>query len=391
MLVMLLFDNKNRSVEGPAPNNHNEYQYYDESSRKEIGLIREVLNDWFARYPEGGQAELRARFEREFQDPFYELLIHELLRRHNFELQPHPTLDWTNRHPEFLATNNEAQFYVEAKVVRGQSAGEASLEKLTATLYDEINKLQLRDFFLHIETVVFKSGMQPSGKRVKNFISESVPQYDPDEVMARLVRLVGLRDRPHIVFEDDDVLLEISLIPKSPEARGKAGRAIGMISGNPNWGKIDQRLRDAVKEKGCRYGDFDRPYLICVNIVGDEPPDDDDVFNALFGTLHFRFSRNVPNADPVPYRESDGAFFSKRAGANVGAVLITRTGISNVANARHWLVKNPNARHEFPVQSLRFHSFVVNEVQLEPRGGLTIGEVLGLKPGWPQEKNSTRA
>lgn len=44
---ILLFDEKIRTLEGPADNNADIYQYYNDSSRSDVANVRVLLENWF--------------------------------------------------------------------------------------------------------------------------------------------------------------------------------------------------------------------------------------------------------------------------------------------------------------------------------------------------------
>ena len=89
---------------------------------------------------------------------------------------------------------------------------------------------------------------------------------------------------PTFTWPEPDFNLTFSPIPKSEEARGRAGvRPVGAIM------PLDIRLvrthddiRAAVEGKATKYGATDLPLVIAVNVV-DDFFDDVDVLNALFG------------------------------------------------------------------------------------------------------------
>lgn len=380
---MSLFDSMVRTDTGPAPHFHNSFEFYNANARDEVGAIRSVLNSWFESYPSSHQADLKNRLRKDFSSPFFELFVHELFRRQGFTLEPHPTLAWSAKRPEFLATGKGVDFYIEAKEITGKSDSERSAENMASTLYDQINLVESRNFFVWIRELVLKSGSQPSGKAVQRFMNETLPKYGPDAVQEQLDRF-GLGGFTDITYEDDDLKLVFALVPKKAEARGKLGRLIGIYPSISFFGNTDIKLRKAIDEKGSKYGSFDKPFLICVNVVGGDAADDDDVYNALFGTLKFTISKNPANREVRPLRESDGVFFtpSTMAGTNVSAVLITRIFPSNLHTARHWLVKNPNAKHELDLHLMEITGQEVVECEIIEIPKKTIRELFELSENW---------
>lgn len=85
---MSLFDTDDaidRSDGGPAAYSESHFSYLNRSGRQDVGVIRTLLEGWFARYPIAHQSELRARFRSVDAVPhhtaFFELYLHELLTR----------------------------------------------------------------------------------------------------------------------------------------------------------------------------------------------------------------------------------------------------------------------------------------------------------------------
>jgi len=80
---MTLFDDSERSDLSARRRNQPLFEYYNLTARRPFGLVRELLESWFSRFPETERTELRARFrsgnDGGFHSAFFELYIHELL------------------------------------------------------------------------------------------------------------------------------------------------------------------------------------------------------------------------------------------------------------------------------------------------------------------------
>lgn len=80
LVVMKLFDEISRNYLAPARYGEPDFDYYNRSSNEPICRIRDVLEDWFSRYPPSEQSELRRRFrsndERHHSSAFFELWLH---------------------------------------------------------------------------------------------------------------------------------------------------------------------------------------------------------------------------------------------------------------------------------------------------------------------------
>src|SRR5690606_10396387 len=201
------------------------------------------------------------RSQTSFSSPFFELFLHEFFRRQDFTLEPHPILPDTTKRPDFLVRGHGLEFYLEAKESTDKSESEKSIENRINQLYDQINKMNTPNFFFRINELFLKSTNQPSGKKIVKYIENQLPRFDPDE-LAKTLQLTGLENLETITYEDIDVKLVISLIPKSPNARGKEGlRPIGIYPFDSYWGGADTSIKTSIEKKATRYGELDKPYL----------------------------------------------------------------------------------------------------------------------------------
>ncbi|MCX2727047.1 hypothetical protein OO015_05995 [Thermomicrobium sp. 4228-Ro] len=82
--------------------------------------IRSLLESWFVRIPEPARTDIRSRFWE--RDPrlalaaFWELYLHELFRRHGYQLMLHPATGRRGPRPDFLVARANEVFYVEALI-----------------------------------------------------------------------------------------------------------------------------------------------------------------------------------------------------------------------------------------------------------------------------------
>jgi len=121
---MVLFPDKIRTDLTYATPCERSYSFLNRSGLEKFVVVREKLNDWFNCYPEEEQYELKRRLQsaKQFNDAFFELYLHKLFYSFGYQLAVHPHLEHTTKQPDFLVSKNgEAQFYLEAKVVRDES------------------------------------------------------------------------------------------------------------------------------------------------------------------------------------------------------------------------------------------------------------------------------
>ena len=85
--LMLLFDDIKRTYEGYALHNESTYDYYQQSARKDISTIRNILNEWFQSYPNDEKKELKNSFVDHFDNCFVELFYFNFSKNLTFRLK----------------------------------------------------------------------------------------------------------------------------------------------------------------------------------------------------------------------------------------------------------------------------------------------------------------
>ena len=241
--------------------------------------IRETLETWFAHYPETRKVELKSRFQLEFNSAFYELFIHEFLLKIGCAIFVHPAADNnSNTHPDFLAKFPRGdEVFIEAVLSKDESEEQRAEHARLDSLYDEINKVKSADFFLNILSVKNPEGIQPSGRKIRDFLNEKFEELDPDEII-ETIRKYGVGAVPKWNFSDGEFELIASPIPKSPQIRGRPDhRLIGMFPTEIRWGRNADALRSSVTSKAKQHGHLKKPYIIAVNSLSKWGIDIDDI------------------------------------------------------------------------------------------------------------------
>ncbi len=158
---MLLFDTDlDRSKAEPADYSQPHFGYLNRSGRLEATRIRELLEQWFSRYPAHSQAALRARFRSPDDIPhhsaFFELYLHELLRILGYQVDVAPTDDPGpgEKRPDFVAhRSSEPQFHLEATLATDRSTADAAAEARLNQVYDALNKVRLSQLLCWLRLV----------------------------------------------------------------------------------------------------------------------------------------------------------------------------------------------------------------------------------------------
>jgi hypothetical protein len=330
-----IFDGGTRNNSRPRLHGESRFAFYNRAAGPVFDRIRDCVDRWFERYPDDGHTDLRARLRSDSEDvfnaAFWELYQHETLTAMGFEVEPHPALPDTPRHPDFLVRQTGGLgFYLEATITTASERDRGSDRQL-GTVYDLLNNLPTPNFFLHVE-VERRGERSPATKSVRRTLVAWLETLDPDEVESAPGGWPAVEPLRWVA---EGWSLLFRPIPKSRAHRGKAGRAIGVNMDKP-MGFVDTTsgLRSAVREKAGRYGKLDRPYVIAVLNV-DDFANPWDVIDALYGTVSYRFDPSDAEHNPEPFRQLDGPWMSASGPINtrVSAVL-TATNISPPLVAR---------------------------------------------------------
>lgn len=374
----MLFENKKRTDLRPANHLDDDYKYYDRSAKPMFGKIRNLLNSWFDNYPEEHQQSLKTGFKNNFQAAFFELFIHELFKKQGFKLIPHPNVEGTTKQPDFLVSGNSIEFYLEAKHASDLSEQNNSVDKRKSLLYDEINKIESPDFFLHINELRIKTEQQPSAKKIIQHIKNDLLSHNHREVK-EIFEKFEFDQCPKIKYSDDKVDIVISILPKVLYPSDKVeDRAIGVYPVETTWGGAQYAIKKAIINKAGRYGNLNLPYLICINSTSRSGTDTEDVFNALFGSSQISLHTYKSS------RAYDGVFINSKGPifTRVSGILVTNVYPSNLHIANHWLVKHPFASRELNFDSINLSRIEVLNNKIESIEGYNIKDILGISDDW---------
>lgn len=305
---MNIFDDIPRSGDDGAGYSEPHFPYLNRTGRPAGARIREVIEDWFTRYPHEHQAELRARLrssdDEAFDGALFELYVHELLRRLGYCVEVHPAAPTgASGRPDFLARRGgNAGFYLEARVARDESAADAASKARINQAYDALDRFESPDFFLDLEVDGAPSTPVPA-RRLRAEVAAFVGGLNHEECV-RALQAHGLEALPSATFSHEGWEITYTALPKE-HTRGEPGpRPIG-IKRPRRWERVDHvsALRTAVRRKAGKYGDLGLPYVIAVNAVGQRL-EDRHIAEALFGTESIVVDGGVARPDRV----ADGAW-----------------------------------------------------------------------------------
>lgn len=355
---MKLFESFNRTNLEFKNHQQSIYDFYNQTARKEFSEIRERLEAWFECYPHQNKKKLKQDLIRNgFDGAFYELFLYNYFYKLGFNIEIEPQVSSSSHRPDFLISNNEISFYLEATVVTGVSDKETKKEKIRSVVYDKINEYYSPYFYLDIKCFQIISGKAPSSKRILSFINDKLSNFDGGMDM-------NSYDLIDWIYQDEDIFMEIGIIPKSSKYKElKSSTTIGIYGGD-GVAKIDRAteiISKSLVNKAKKYGKLDKPYIIAINLLDGQS--DFDINLALYGTESFIFSRDTKEFTQI-IRNKDGFFYGKRGfqRKGVSGVLAGSIFPSNLDNINLTLYHNVVPYYPFEKDMIKErHVFLEND------------------------------
>lgn len=378
-----LFDLFKRTYLEPAKHNDNTYEYYNISARTDISKVRDILEKWFYNYPEEEKKELKSRFKKDFDSSFFELFLYELFCKLGYNIIIHPDLPSSPKKPDFLISKNDLEIYIEAKIVKSKTMEQEAFERKRNELYDNLNKLNTKDFLLNIEHLCFLSQKQPSTKGMIKYIEEELQKIAPNILREELEKN-GIENLPKIEYKNRDVHMIVSPIPISPSAREEKIRPIGIYPAEAFWGGGEESLKESIEKKAKRYGKLDKPFIVCLNSLDIRTSGKIDVDNAIWGTLAFSWSTNPESKDEKWIRQLDGVFYDKKGVRlkNLTGIFVSKVCPHNVPVANYWLYEHPFSENKMDFNKIGLKFNYISEGKIIDNTGDNIGDILEIPKDW---------
>lgn len=393
--IMLLFDPNLVDPAKLGPANHGEpsFHYLQTSGKASSARIRDLLEQWFADYPEDHKNELKQRFvtsKSDIQSPTFELALHATFKQLGADVEIHPKVsDDTDKRPDFLVRLPSGfEFYLEAVLARGQSDEERNREQVVNSLYAIIDRrLKSLEYFWSV-TILEQGPAAPSGRQVVHALAHYMAGLNRDEVGAQL-EAHGFNSPVKFLWADAGWRIEFIPIPKQAEAIGKLDhRPLGAF---PMKEAVccsnDVDIRENVKFKVRHHRGVDKPYIVAVNTI-NWSAEHEDIVNAIYGSDQVTVRTYQDGSHTTEStRGQDGIWLdedgvkNKHLIAVIGAVHLQA---SSVAGCTLTVYENPYI--DMPIEA-RIEGFP----RLEPKGrhlvpveGQTLGQLFGLPNNWPR-------
>ncbi|MFY9909394.1 MAG: hypothetical protein WCF22_15525 [Candidatus Sulfotelmatobacter sp.] len=391
----MLFDEIERTETRRKRERESTFGYLNSSARTPMTAARAVLEQWFDSYPESGMADLRARFrspiDAQHQSAFWELYLHELFSRLGLTLEPHPEIQGSRNHPDFLVKEGDvAKFYLEGIVAGLPSAKDSGAEARLAEVFDLVNSMEISDWFLQVEYRGYPEA-PPSVKELRKQLESWLASLDVKAIDAAL-KAEEWESLPEYEWQCDGLTLTFTPSPKSPKAAANAdSQPIGITM--PAVGNLlttDNDIRRAVEAKAKKYGTLPLPLVVAVNVVS-EHCDNIDVNNALFGTEQIVCTLNADGSigPERAERRHDGVWFGPKGPRNkaVSAILIGNdVGTYNCADEDKTplLIHSPHPTHLLALEYPLPESLPDNSTgTMKRKDGRSARDFLRLPDPWP--------
>lgn len=389
---MRLFSEMQRDFLGLRAYSDSSYDYLNRSARLEMRRVRDLLEDWFSRYPAKGQEELAARFRSPetaaFESATFELYLHELLLCLGYQMEVHPRVSAEHdRHLDFLASDSSGStFYLEATTATDDWWDDRGAGQRIATILDKINEMGSIKFYLQVR-VIHAPSTSPSVRNMKKKLLDWMSGLDTDTIL-RLWDHGDYNEIPRFLWEDRSGKIEFCPIPKELIDRGdRSGRVIHIQSFGAKFLATSEVIRKAVRDKATRYGDMVIPYVIAVN-ASVVHLSGFDIMNALFGHETYVVPPRGSGQPIQRMRKPDGAWFGPQGPRNTGvsAVLL-------VEDLKPWAVAwrepclylNPFARRQCSGRILELTRAEMADGCLVHHEGIKPRGLFGLPSDWPGE------
>jgi hypothetical protein len=381
---MNLFDDFARTDPAPRHGNEDDFAFLNRAATPFWHSVRELLVAWFSRYPSEQAGELRKRFRSKLPGDhwgaWWELYLHELLLRLDYEIKLHPELPDSSKTPDVELRRGTSRLFLEASVVF--SGLESRQDPAPPWLIEAIDQTTAPDFFVRVVEV--RAGEQQLRERqISDRLQRWLDRLDPDQAAQDHEQGLGFPQET-ITLRGWEVVLEAW--PVKQEARGEPGhRVYGAGPIQTGYANDIEQLKSKLKAKAGRYGRPEIPLVtavLCVSPVMNSL----DIEQALFGRETFQVSVDgPPTSKLVRQRNGFWMYSSGPQNQRVSAVL-AGVGLApwSVPRVSPYLWLNPWADHSFR-ENWPFPHATANE-----RGDIVHSEskskmaaLFDLPPDWP--------
>lgn len=376
-----LFDEIKRTDANPAGYSEDSFSFLNRAAGAYWQRVRTELDAWYAAFPDAS-ADLWKRFRKadskQHYGAWWELYLHHLFTNLGFRVMPNAELPEGRSRPDLLVARGSNFFYIEAVTVFSGIVSSESHTALEPRILDVINTIDASNFFVGVRFARSSTAM-PKAADVTRPIEKWMAEHDPDDVLK-----MSALDLPTTSIAIGDWVLELRLMPRSPEFRGKPdNRLVGTGGAIAGYMNDRQQIYRALERKKKQHKTPDGPMVIALmainGFVGDT-----EFIDALFGSQSVRIE--IATGATTVMRSPDGFWVGRRGPASKKASAVL-SGVSvlptNCATSplRLWHHFTPDRELtvDLPFAKARIagHELVLADAAREPH------ELLGLPADWP--------
>ncbi len=281
--IVSLFSEAIRTRHHPKEPLESTYHFLDTVAGPYWEKSRQVTNDWFGHISASEKRDLKGRFQskkdHQHRAAYWEIYLHEYLRRCGYSLEVHPLHGPGVKSPDFLASNASESFFLEATTI-DLPRHERDENGRRQPIFDAIQrKVHSDNFGLGLESLV-DGHESPPTEGLCLELNRWLNSLHPDDCFPA----EGMRP----VYPECQIVFgswkwQFTALPNLSQRCNQS-----VIRSWPSQGGlVSDYLHMAVnlKEKADRYGDLDRPLLLAMMNPRVRSGDLGELHRALFGHL----------------------------------------------------------------------------------------------------------
>jgi len=379
-----IFDETHRSDGSPAKGVEDTYRFLNRISGAFWDEVRELIEDWFARYPADKGPALAGRIRSDsygFWGAYLELFLHEILIRIGASVEVDPELPG-GRTPDFRISHSDKSFLLEATTLMEPQKDERA-NRRNAPMLDALRKVKSAEFMISVDRVA-QGPDQPAGTRLAAQLEEWLSQLDYSEIRAAALR--SWSDVPTATLFDRGWEVVVRPIPKAEDRHILS--EISILE--PSQGRfVDDHaaMCTDLQEKARKYRSVGEPLVLAVS-NRRWTADREEVRVALFGAAweHPRMMKAL-QIDPNWRKVPEGLWLTRTGAryAEVAAVLeVDKVSPWHVTDGRVTAWRNPLARDAIGPLPFQQVSVDLEHGTFDSRDpSRSIAEILAIPSDWP--------
>lgn len=287
---MKLFDESERTYMGNKDHHESSYAFLNRSALPRFAAAREVLEEWFTRYPPAHQLTLAKNFTADTYGPhlgaFFEMYTFALLQKQGLEVHVEQVVDTARGNPiDFvIGAVERPQFCVEATVIAESEQTEASQRQMS--ILDE-----------HLSDIPFKAVLLVD---VVSTSTQPLPYADIAASIAHwLAEMAASSPRDEMLGDDADQVLSYTWEGRGWELHFEAGpnegsKGLIVLQRSSGWTGAPSRLAKRLDVKAAQHRGVTIPYVIAVDALSRDTlyRSADSILADLLGTEVYHIDRD---------------------------------------------------------------------------------------------------